>query len=160
VWADELAVAIPTRNWQTRAVAKGAKGLRKYSWGWLDLDLAEESTGHHYLLVRQNLSTGEQAYYRCWSPTPKALQDLAALAGARWAIEESFQQARGRCGLDQHQVRTWEATHRHLTLAMAAYLITTLTTIATRADLPEDDELDRLTLPETAHLIAALALTI
>ncbi|GAB3660101.1 hypothetical protein GCM10028833_39320 [Glycomyces tarimensis] len=26
--------------------------------------------------------------------------------------------------------------------------------------LPEDDELDRLTLPETAHLIAALALTL
>jgi hypothetical protein len=30
---------------------------------------------------------------------------------------------------------------------MAAYLVTTLTTIAARADLPEDDELGRLTLP-------------
>lgn len=158
--ADELAVSIPTRNWQVHSVGKGAKGLREYAWGWLDLAVGEEATGHHYLLVRQNLSTGEQAFYRCWSPEPKSLHDLVALAGARWAIEESFQQAKGRVGLDQHQVRTWEATHRHLTLAMAAYLVITLTTIAARTDLPEDAELDRLTLPETAHLIAALALTI
>lgn len=160
---DALATSIPTRNWQVHAVgkgAKGAKGLREYAWGWLDLVVAEETTGHHYLLVRQNLTTGEQAFYRCWSPDPRRLHDLVALAGARWAIEESFQQAKGRVGLDQHQVRTWEATHRHLTLAMAAYLVITLTTITARADLPEDDELDRLTLPETAHLIAALALTV
>lgn len=45
-------------------------------------------------------------------------------------------------------------------LAMAACLVITLATIAACTDLPEDDELDRLTLPETAHLIAALALTI
>lgn len=43
---------------------------------------------------------------------------------------------------------------------MAAYLVITLTTITARADLPEDAELDRLTLPETAHLIVALTLTI
>lgn len=158
--ADELAVSIPTRNWQVHSVGKGAKGLREYAWGWLDLHVPEETTGHHYLLVRQHLSTGEQAFYRCWSPEPRSLHDLVALAGARWAIEESFQQAKGRVGLDQHQVRTWAATHRHFTLAMAAYLVITLTTIAARADLPEDDELDRLTLPETAHLIAALALTL
>lgn len=158
--ADELAEQIPTRNWQIQAVGEGAKGLREYAWGWLDLHVAEEATGLHYLLVRQHLTTGEQAFYRCWSPEPRSLHDLVSLAGARWAIEETFQQAKGRVGLDQHQVRTWDSTHRHLTLAMAAYLIITLTTISARTDLPEDDEFDRLTLPETAHLIAALALAI
>jgi SRSO17 transposase len=83
--------------------------------------------------------TGEQAFYRCWSPEPRSLHDLVTLAGARWAIEESFQQAKGRVGLDQHQICTWDATHRHLTLAMAAYLVIALTTIAARTDLPEDD---------------------
>jgi hypothetical protein len=146
-------VSLPTRNWQIRSVGKGAKGLR-------ELAVAEETTGHHYLLIRQNLTTGEQAFYRCRSPEARSLHDMVALAGARWAIEESFQQAKGRVGLDQHQVRTWNATHRHRTLSMAAYLVITLTTIDARADLPEDAALDRLTLPETAHLIAALALTI
>lgn len=35
---------------------------------------------------------------------------------------------------------------------MAAYLVITLTTIDARTDLPNDAELDRLSLPETAHL--------
>lgn len=43
---------------------------------------------------------------------------------------------------------------------MAAYLATVLTTIAARAHFPETAELDRLTVPETAHLIAALFLTV
>ena len=72
------AVSIPSRNWQVHSVGKGAKGLREYAWGWLDLAVGEEATGHHYLLVRQNLSTGEQAFYRCWSPGPKSLHDLVA----------------------------------------------------------------------------------
>lgn len=157
--ADALAEAIPTRNWQVHAVGKGAKGLREYSWGWLDLTVTEESTGHHYLLVRQNRSTGERAFYRCWSPRPLRLHDLVALAGARWAIEESFQQAKGRVGLDEHQVRTWDATHRHLTLAMTAYLIHTLTMIELRHRLADDPALEPLSLPETAHLVALLVLT-
>lgn len=157
--ADALAEQIPTRNWQVHAVGKGAKGLREYSWGWLDLAVGEESTGHHYLLVRQNLTTGERAFYRCWSPEPLRLHDLVALAGARWAIEESFQQAKGRVGLDEHQVRTWDATHRHLTLAMTAYLIHTLTMIELRERLGDDPALEPLSLPETAHLVALLVLT-
>ena len=70
--------------------------MREYSRGWLDLTVGEEATGHHYLLVRQNRSTGERAFYRCWSPEPRPQHDLVALAGARWAIEESFQQAKGQ----------------------------------------------------------------
>jgi SRSO17 transposase len=157
--ADALAEQVPTRNWQARAVGKGAKGLREYAGGWLDLTVAEEPTGHHYLLVRQSLTTGEQAFYRCWSPRPLRLHDLVALARARWAIEESFQQAKGRVGLDQHQVRTWDATHRHLTLAMTAYLIHTLTMIKLRERLDDDPALEPLSLPETAHLVALLDLT-
>jgi hypothetical protein len=42
---------------------------------------------------------------------------------------------------------------------MAAYLVITLTAIAARADSPEAANLARLTLPETTHLIAVLALT-
>jgi hypothetical protein len=35
--------------------------------------------------------------------------------------------AKGHIDLDEHQVRTWDASHCHLTLAMTAYLISTLT---------------------------------
>jgi hypothetical protein len=41
-------------------------------------------------LIRRNRSTGELAFYRCWSPEPVALQQLVAVAGRRWSIEESL----------------------------------------------------------------------
>jgi SRSO17 transposase len=39
----------------------------------------------------------------------------------RWAIEESFEDAKGTVGLDQYEVRTWTAWYRHITLAMLAH---------------------------------------
>ena len=49
------------------------------------------------------------------------LQDLARIAGTRWAVEECFQQAKGQAGLDEYQVRDWRAWYAHITLSMAAY---------------------------------------
>jgi len=40
--------------------------------------------------------------------------------GAKSPIEESFQVAKGECGLDHYQVRLYRAWYRHITLAMAA----------------------------------------
>ena len=42
------------------------------------------------------------------------------IAGARWAIEESFEEAKGQVGLDQYEVRRWDGWRRHITLAMLA----------------------------------------
>ncbi|THV35249.1 IS701 family transposase [Glycomyces buryatensis] len=151
---DALAERIPTRYWITHSVGKGAKGEREYAWGWMEVCADEQRAGPHWLLVRRSLTTGELAFYRCWAPMPMSLHALVSLAGARWAIEESFQPVKGRSGLDEHQVRPWNPTHRHPALAMAAYLATVLTTIEARAHFPETDQLDRLTVPETAHLVA------
>ena len=50
----------------------------------------------------------------------------AAHAGARWAIEESFQTAKNEVGLDQYQVRRYDAWYAHITLAMAAAAFLTI----------------------------------
>ena len=34
-------------------------------------------------------------------------------AGARWAIEECFEEAKGQVGLDQYEVRKWDGWRRH-----------------------------------------------
>ena len=39
----------------------------------------------------------------------------------RWQIEEGFAQAKGEVGLDQYEVRKWEAWHRHATLCLLAH---------------------------------------
>jgi SRSO17 transposase len=43
------------------------------------------------------------------------------VAGSRWAIEECFQTAKTETGLDQYQVRRYDAWYRHTTLAMLAH---------------------------------------
>ncbi|MFC9106504.1 hypothetical protein ACFT08_36780 [Streptomyces rochei] len=52
--------------------------------------------------------------------------------GLRWAVEDCFETAKSDCGLDHYEVRTWDAWHRHITLAMAALAFLTVT--ATRTD--------------------------
>ena len=58
------------------------------------------------------------------------LAALVKVAGQRWRIEESFQQAKGLTGLDQHQVRRWRSWHRWTTLAMLAYAFLAVATAA------------------------------
>ena len=56
------------------------------------------------------------------------MRELARVAGARWAIEETFATANGQFGLDQYQVRRYDSWYRHITLAMLAHAFLTVTT--------------------------------
>jgi SRSO17 transposase len=59
---------------------------------------------------------------------------LVRVAGARWAIEDLFELAKGDCGLDEYEVRSWVGWHRHVTLSLLA--LATLTAIRSRAAKP------------------------
>lgn len=39
----------------------------------------------------------------------------------RWQIDAGFEMGKGACGLDECEVRTWDAWHRHITLALLAH---------------------------------------
>jgi SRSO17 transposase len=46
---------------------------------------------------------------------------LIRVCATRWQIEEGFAEAKGEVGLDQHEVRKWEAWRRHVTLCLLAH---------------------------------------
>ena len=72
--------------------------------------------------VRCSLANpGELAYYVCYGPAGTTLEQLARVAGTRWAIEECFEEAKGQVGLNQYEVRRWDGWYRHITLAMLAH---------------------------------------
>jgi SRSO17 transposase len=131
--ADQIAAGLPGHAWQRLSAGEGAKGHRYYDWAFITLPhAADQHTGHHWLLIRRNRSTGELAFYRCWSPEPVALRQLVIVAGRRWTIEESFQAAKTELGLDQHQHRRWTAWHRWTTLVIAAHaFLAAATTLCT-----------------------------
>lgn len=45
---------------------------------------------------------------------------LVRVAGMRWAIGESLQSAKGEVGLDQYEVRRWDAWYRYMTPSLLA----------------------------------------
>jgi SRSO17 transposase len=112
--ADHIAAALPRGCWQRISAGTGSKGPRWYDWAWV----GAHQPGHS-LLIRRG-SSGDLAFYRCWSPAPVTLATLAHIAGLRWAVEEQFQAAKSQVGLDHYQVRSWTGWHRHVTLAMLA----------------------------------------
>jgi SRSO17 transposase len=61
------------------------------------------------------------SYYIASASRETPLSELARVAGARWAVEESFETAKGEVGLDPCEVRSWAGWYRHITLSMLAH---------------------------------------
>jgi SRSO17 transposase len=159
--ADDIAAGLPDAAWQTYSAGIGSKGPRWYAWAWIDAS-SDHQPGQS-LLIRRNTSTGELAFYRCWSPAPVSLATLVRVAGIRWCVEESFQAAKGQVGLDQYQVRGWRAWHRFITLGMLALAF--LSVLASQAAGGQtadphhhlrDGSPIALTTPEIRRMFAAL----
>jgi SRSO17 transposase len=155
--ADELAARLPRRAWQRLPAGAGAKGQRWYDWAWITIN--DSAPGYRYLLIRRNRSTGELAFYRCYSSRPATLAALVTVAGLRWTIEENFQAGKGLTGLDEHQVRRWTSWYRWVTLAMLAAAVLTITAALEHGPSPGQAELTPLTRNEIAHLLATLIIS-
>jgi SRSO17 transposase len=156
--AGQLAAALPHTSSQRMSAGDGAKGFRYYDWAFVGLPRAVDAQGgHHWMLIRRNRTTGESAFYRCWSPHPVPLHHLVAVAGRRWSIEESFQATKSGLGLDQHQHRRWKAWHRWTTLVIAAHaFLTAAATISTSNTTGDPDGLVAITVNELRRLFHAL----
>jgi SRSO17 transposase len=127
---DALSAAVPAGDWRRISAGAGAKGARLYDWVRVPIRPHSEHD-RYWLLIRRRLSDGELAHYLCFAPPGTALAELVAVAGRRWAIEESFQTAKGEVGLDHYQVRRYDAWYRHITLACWAHAFLTVTRATT-----------------------------
>jgi SRSO17 transposase len=131
VAAATLAAELPAEQWERWSAGDGAKGPRVYDWARVPIRPLREPGGEHWLLVRRSLSDPtDLAYYVCFSPRGTALAELVRVAGSRWAIEESFESAKGEVGLDHYEVRRWPGWYRHITLALLAHAYLTVTRAA------------------------------
>jgi SRSO17 transposase len=151
---DELAARLPAQAWQRHSAGAGAKGHRWYSWALVAL--LEPGQGHRGALIRRNDTTGELAYFRCYSTEPAPLPTMVRVAGQRWKVEEAFQASKGLTGLDHHQVRRWTSWHRWVTLAMLAHAFLAVATAAERDSTPAPAGLIELTVNEFRRLLEAL----
>ena len=112
----------PADAWVRLAVGAGTKGPRRFDWTALPINHPyDPRRWQRWLLARR--SVGKPTEITCYLAFARAgvgLPGLARAAGRRWAIEESFAQAKGEVGLAHSEVRSWGGWHRHVTLAMVA----------------------------------------
>ena len=121
VRADRLASQVDATGWVRCSAGDGAKGPRVYDWSTVEIRPLREPGRGYWLLARRSVAKPEElAYYVCYGPVGTTLEELARIAGTRWAIEECFEEAKGQVGLDQYEVRRWDGWYRHITLAMLA----------------------------------------
>lgn len=126
----------------------GAKGPRLYDWAYRACPPMRDGWSRGLLVRRSIAEPDKLTYYLTFAPDGTALADLVRVAGTRWSIESCFEAAKGEVGLDQYEVRTWTAWHRHITLAMFALAFLTVVRAAVIGGSGDDRSAGRAA---TAH---------
>ncbi len=93
--------------------------VRDYEWVRHSLAYGVYRGWERWLLTgRSVVQPDECIYYRIYSPEGASLAKLARIASSSLIIEEGLERAKSAVGLDQYEVRRWEAWHRHIILCL------------------------------------------
>lgn len=161
---EVAALLLHEHDWQRLAMSEGTKGPRLFDWAAVPILHRWEEDGRHWLLIRRNLTDPqEKAYYFVFAPPGTTLQEMVQAIGARWHIEEDFEQAKDM-GLDHYEVRSFVGWYRHITLVLLAlaYLAGICATERystgppTTSSPSSTSAVLALTVPEVRHLLARL----
>jgi SRSO17 transposase len=147
-------------DWRRLSAGEGAKGPRLYDWAYKEYPSLQPGWNRGLLVRRSIAEPDKLTYYLTFAPENTPLSTLVSVAGTRWTIESCFEAAKSEVGLDQYEVRTWTAWHRHVTLAMLALAFLTVVRAAAiggRETVDLQADLLPLTVPEIRTLLASLA---
>jgi SRSO17 transposase len=171
--ADVPALLLAESSWQRLSMSEGTKGPRLFDWACVPILHRWQQDGQHWLLLRRSVTdVHDLRYYLVFAPATTTLQQMVQASGARWHIEEDFENAKDM-GLDHYEVRSWIGWYRHITLVLLAHAF--LTGICAQSEAPrpscspdslEDSEecvssadlpgVLSLTVPEVRHLLGHL----
>jgi hypothetical protein len=91
--AEQLLVK--PQDWQCFSVRTGTKGPLLFDWACVPILHHWEDDGRHWLLIRRiPTNPTEKTYYLVFGPIGTTLEMMAWAIGARWCIEEEFENAR------------------------------------------------------------------
>src|SRR5260221_8380537 len=159
---DQVARNLAREDWQELSAGAGSKGPRLFAWARIELAAPEISGWQRWLLIRRGLDEGakpaEMAYVLVFAPTGTSLEVMVEAFGARWTVEQCFEEAKGEVGLDEYEVRSWQGWYRHVTLSMLALVFLT----ALRANGEKDSlkkSLASLSQPRSQRKLTLLNLT-
>lgn len=108
---------------------------RPWQWACIELSGDEDNGMSRWLLVRRGYEDPQDiAYWLAYEEPQTSTSELVRVCDARWTIEECFSQAKGEVGLDQYEVRRWDAWHRYATLCLLAHAFLAVTRLAAHTE--------------------------
>jgi SRSO17 transposase len=129
--AQTAVAGAPTDAWTRLSAGDGSQGPRWYDWAWVPLAGDCPPGWGRWLPARRSLGGPTKvAYSRVFASVGTPLAEAVRAAGSRWVVEEGFERAKGEVGLDQYEVRRWDAWHRHVTFALLAHAYLEVTRLA------------------------------
>ncbi len=132
---EQLGARLTAEAWVSIAAGEGAQGERVHHWACLPLSDQCANGMRRWLLVRRDPDDPDaHAYWLAYGPTETTIGELVRVCDTRWQIEECFAQAKSEVGMDQYEVRTWEAWHRFITLCLLAHALLVVLRAQARAD--------------------------
>lgn len=119
-WKDRL----EKRDWEKIHIRDGTKGPLDV---WATRvrvqarDKQRRSKKIQWLVVIKTEGRNpETRYYLSNAEEHVPLKEMVQAASARYWIEDCFERAKGKVGLDHYEVRTWKGWHHHMTLSLLA----------------------------------------
>ena len=138
---DQVAGSLTGEDWQILSAGAGSKGPRLFAWARIELAAPEISGWQRWRLLRRSLDEGikpaEMAYVLVFAPIGTSLEEMVEAFGARWTVEQCFEETKGEAGLDEYEVRSWHGWYRHITLSMLAMAFLKILRANEGEDTPE-----------------------
>jgi len=122
VRAEQLGQRLSDDSWVSVPAQGAPSGQRPWEWACVELSEDCEAGMRRWLLLRWRPDDpNEVAFYQAYGPRDTPVGELVRICGSRWRVEECFAEAKGEVGLDQYEVRRWDAWHRYVTLCLLAH---------------------------------------
>ncbi len=138
---DQLAHALPRKQWQRCVIHEGSKGPMVVEIAAVRVVMVEDGLPgrDEWLVIRRPVgkaTTTPWKDYRCNAPQQTPFNTLARLTGWRWPVETTIEECKGELGFDHYEVRGWVGWHHHTTMTLLSHHFLVRLRVELGADAP------------------------
>ena len=109
----------PNMPWEKMTIGEGAKGpIVNEVLCQRVVESRDNTPGPEVWLVIRKNGIGKTKYAFCNAPADIPKEELVRASSMRWSIEQLFQEGKQNLGMDDYEVRSYPAWHRHMSLVI------------------------------------------
>lgn len=135
----ELAKELPAGAWQAFQLREGTKGPLVYEFARVRVWAVRHRRAGPpiWVVLRRALDGSDLKVYVSNAEEDVPLELLALVTGARFRVEEFFEDGKSLLGMGDYEARSWTSWHHHMSLVAIAHLFIAQTRQDLKRDTPD-----------------------